>query len=93
MIKLLAQLFRGLHYIVAVSAPAPGTSDGMFVFAWLGGIAFLAAFFVILVFYIIPFLYFRLLSDPWQQQQTKELWTRRAITRLILRRFLCQRSG
>jgi len=30
-----------------------------FVFAWLGGITFLVAFFVILVFYIIPFLYFR----------------------------------
>jgi hypothetical protein len=29
------------------------------VFAWLGGIMFLVAFFVILVFYIIPFLYFR----------------------------------
>ena len=59
MIKLLAQLFRGLHYIVAISAPPPSTSDRAFVFAWLGGIAFLAAFFVILVFYIIPSLYFR----------------------------------
>ena len=59
MIKLLAQLFRGLHNIVGVSGPAPGTSDRTFVFAWLGGITFLVAFFVILVFYIIPFLYFR----------------------------------
>ena len=59
MIKFLAQLFRGLHYIVGISAPPPGTSDRKFVFAWLGGIAFIAAFFVILVFYIIPFLYFR----------------------------------
>ena len=59
MIKFLAQLFRGLHYIVGVSEPPPGTSDRKFVFAWLGGIAFIAAFFVTLVFYIIPFLYFR----------------------------------
>jgi len=29
------------------------------VFAWLGGIAFIVAFFVILMFYIIPFLYFK----------------------------------
>jgi len=58
-IKLLAQLFRGLHNIVGVSEPAPGTSDRTFVFAWLGGITFLVAFFVILVFYIIPSLYFR----------------------------------
>jgi len=29
------------------------------VLAWLGGIASIAALFVILVFYIIPFLYFR----------------------------------
>jgi len=59
MIKFLAQLFRGLHNIVGVSEPAPGTSDRTFVFAWLGVITFLVAFFVILVFYIIPFLYFR----------------------------------
>jgi hypothetical protein len=59
MIKFLAQLFRGLHYIVGISAPPPGTNDRTFVFAWLGGIAFIAAFFVILDFYIIPFLYFR----------------------------------
>jgi len=59
MIKFLAQLFRGLHYIVGISAPSPGTSDRKFVFAWLGGIAFIAAFFMFPVFYIIPFLYFR----------------------------------
>ena len=38
MIKFLAQLFRGLHYIVGISVPPPGTSDRMFVFAWLGSI-------------------------------------------------------
>jgi hypothetical protein len=57
-IKLLAQFFRGLHYIVGISAPLPGTSDRNFVFTWLAGIAFVAAAFVILVL-IIPFLYFR----------------------------------
>jgi hypothetical protein len=59
MIKLLAQLFRGFHYIIGISEPPPGTSDRSFVFAWLGGIAGVAAFFLILVFYIIPFLYFK----------------------------------
>jgi hypothetical protein len=58
MIKFLAQLFRGLHYIVGISSPPPGTSDRAFVFAWLGGIVFLVAF-VALLFYIIPSLYFR----------------------------------
>ena len=58
MIKFLADLFRGLHYIVGISAPPPGTSDRKFVFAWLVGIAFVAATFVALVL-IIPFLYFR----------------------------------
>lgn len=59
MIKLLAKAFRALHYIIGVSAPPPGTSDRTFVFVWLGCIAFIAAFFVSMVFYIIPFLYFR----------------------------------
>ena len=36
-----------------------GTSDRNFVFAWLGGIAFVAAFFLIFFYYIIPLLYFR----------------------------------
>ncbi|HTC65543.1 MAG TPA: hypothetical protein VK685_00300 [Candidatus Acidoferrum sp.] len=58
MIKFLADLFRGLHYIVGISAPPPGTSDRKFVFVWLVGIAFVAAAFVALVL-IIPFLYFR----------------------------------
>ena len=59
MIKLLAQFFRGFHYVVGISMPPPGTSDRAFVFAWLGAIAFFVAIFMILVFYIIPTLYFR----------------------------------
>jgi hypothetical protein len=58
MIKILARLFRGLHYIVGISEPPPGTSDRKFVFTWLAGIAFVTAAFVILVL-IIPFVYFR----------------------------------
>jgi hypothetical protein len=58
MIKFLAQLLRGLHYIVGISAPPPDTSDRIFVFAWLGAIAFIVAFGMIL-FYVIPILYFR----------------------------------
>jgi hypothetical protein len=58
MIKILAQLFRGLHYIVGISEPPPGTSERKFVFTWLVGIAFVAAVFVTLVL-IIPFLYFK----------------------------------
>jgi hypothetical protein len=58
MIKFLARLFRGLHYVVGISEPPPGTSERKFVFTWLVGIAFVAAVFVTLVL-IIPFLYFR----------------------------------
>ena len=58
MIKFLAQLFRGLHYVVGISAPPPGTSECKFVFAWLGGIAVIVAFGMILL-YVIPFLYLR----------------------------------
>jgi len=58
MIKLLAQLFRGLHYIVGISEPPPGTSDRKFVFTWLVGIAFVAVVFVILILGV-PLLYFR----------------------------------
>ena len=58
-IKLLAQFFRGFHYVVGISEPSPDTSDRAFVFAWLAVIAFIVAFFLVLVFYLIPFLYFR----------------------------------
>ena len=58
MIKFLAQLIRGVHYIVGISAPPPGTSDRTFVFAWLGGIAVIVAFGMILL-YTIRLLYFR----------------------------------
>ena len=58
MIKFLADLFRGLHYIVGISEPPPGTSDRKFVFTWLVGIAFVAVVFVVLILGV-PLLYFR----------------------------------
>jgi hypothetical protein len=58
MIKFLARLFRGLHYIVGISEPPPGTSERKFVFVWLAAIAFVVAVFVCLIL-IIPLLYFR----------------------------------
>jgi hypothetical protein len=58
MIKFLAQIFRGFHYIVGISAPPPGTNERKFVFTWLVGIAFVAVVFVILVL-IVPLIYFR----------------------------------
>jgi hypothetical protein len=58
MIKLLAKFFRGLHLIFGVSAPPPGQNERSFVFTWLGILAFLVAFCVLLT-YLIPYLYFR----------------------------------
>jgi hypothetical protein len=58
MMKLLAGFFRGIHYIVGISLPPPGTSDRTFVLAWLGGIAVVVGICVIM-FYLIPVLYFR----------------------------------
>jgi hypothetical protein len=55
LIKILAQLFRGFHYVVGISAPQPGASHRTFVFTWLGILAFMAAF-CIIAFYIIVFL-------------------------------------
>jgi hypothetical protein len=57
--KFLAQVVRGFHYIIGISEPPPGISDRAFVFAWLVGSAFFMAVFSMLVFYVIPFLYFR----------------------------------
>jgi hypothetical protein len=59
MIKLLAEFFRGFHYIVGISLPPPSASDRTLVFVWLGGIAVVVAFCVIM-FNIIPVLYFGL---------------------------------
>ena len=52
MIKFLANIFRGMSFIVGISAPPPGEDERPFVLLWLGMIAFLAAFCVVL-FYAI----------------------------------------
>jgi len=57
-IPFLAKLFRGVHLIFGVSAPPPGHNETKFVFAWLGILAALVIFCAVL-FYLIPFLYFR----------------------------------
>lgn len=59
MIKLLAEFFREIHYIVGISLPPPTTSDRTFVCTWLVSIAAIGAFFVLMLVYIIPFLVFR----------------------------------
>jgi hypothetical protein len=59
MIKFLAQLIRGLHYIIGISEPPPDTSDRTFVFTWLGMIALFVALGAALFGYVIPFLYFK----------------------------------
>jgi hypothetical protein len=56
MIKFLAEIFRGFHYIVGISEPPPGTSDRTIVLAGLGIIAFVVAFVLILFRYVIPLL-------------------------------------
>jgi uncharacterized membrane protein len=58
MIQFLAKVFRGFHFIFGISAPPPGGNERAFVFAWLGILASVIAFCTIL-FYVIPYLYFR----------------------------------
>ena len=58
MIKLLAKFLRGLHLILGVSAPPEGQNERSFVLIWLGVLAFLSAFGVLLT-YLVPFLYFK----------------------------------
>jgi hypothetical protein len=58
MIKLLAAFFREFHYIIGISLPPPSTSDRTFVCTWLISIAAIGAF-CVLMFYVIPVLYFR----------------------------------
>ncbi len=58
MIHFLAKIFRGLHFIFGISAPPLGQNERTFVLAWLGILTCLIAFGMIL-FYFIPFLYFR----------------------------------
>ncbi len=58
MIKFLAKIFRGFHFVFGISAPPPGRNERAFVFAWLGILACIIAFCVAL-FYVIPHFYFK----------------------------------
>ena len=58
MVTFLARFFRGLHLIFGVSAPPPGQNERAFVFTWLGILAFIVGFCVLLA-YLIPHLYFK----------------------------------
>ena len=52
MIKFLANLFRGLSYIVGITAPPPEQDQRRFVFMWLGILLFVLAFCAVL-FYVL----------------------------------------
>jgi hypothetical protein len=56
MIGFLAKFFRGLSLFVGITAPPPGRNETAFVLIWLGMIAFVAAFSVLL-FYLIVKMY------------------------------------
>jgi len=48
MIKFLANIFRGFSLVFGVTAPPPGQDERLFVFLWLGIIAVVIAFAVLL---------------------------------------------
>jgi nucleoside permease NupC len=58
LIKFLATVFRGIHFIFGISAPTPGHDERRFVLAWLLVIAFFIALSAGLL-YAIPHLYVR----------------------------------
>jgi len=58
MIKFLASVFRGLHFMLGITAPPPGQNERNFVFMWLAIILFFLAFCAFLL-YLIPHLYFK----------------------------------
>ena len=59
MIKFLANLFRGLSYVLGITAPPPEQDQRSFVFMWLGIVVFVVAFCVVL-FYALS----RMMSGP-----------------------------
>ena len=52
MIRLLANIFRGLSYVVGITAPPPGQNERQFVFWCIGGIVFTVAA-VAVIFYVL----------------------------------------
>lgn len=51
-IRFLAGIFRGLSFVVGITAPPPGQDERRFVLLWLGIVAFLILS-VAMVFYFI----------------------------------------
>jgi hypothetical protein len=56
MIKFLANIFRGFSLVFGITAPPPGQDERPFVFLWIGVIAVVIAFSVLL-FLIISHLH------------------------------------
>lgn len=56
MIRFLASVFRGVHFILGITAPPPGHEERRFVFIWLAVVGALLIFFGGLL-YLIPYLY------------------------------------
>jgi len=83
MIKFLAQLFRGLHFIVGISAPPPGTNDRRFVFTWLGGHCVHRGLLHDSGLLHHPYFVLQALRDAWHQQPTKKVSTTRANTQAL----------
>ena len=50
MIKFLANIFRGLSFIIGITAPPPDKDQRPFVFLWLGIIVFVLVFCVFLFY-------------------------------------------
>jgi hypothetical protein len=56
MIKFLANIFRGFSLVFGVTAPPPGQDERPFVFLWLGIIAVVIGF-AVLLFYVLSHLH------------------------------------
>jgi hypothetical protein len=58
MIKFFANAFRGVHFMLGITAPPPGENERQFVFVWLSVILFFLLFFASLI-YFVPRLYLK----------------------------------
>jgi uncharacterized membrane protein len=58
MVKFLANIFRGLHFMLGITAPPASDNERNFVFTWLAVLFFFALFCGFLL-YLIPHLYFK----------------------------------
>jgi hypothetical protein len=56
MIHFLASLFRGIHFILGITAPPPGQNERTFVLIWLGVIGAVLLLFGGML-YLIPYFY------------------------------------